>query len=57
LIEDQKRTVATLTAAGTDATEALKVLDAYERSHDLHLAEIEKLLDALDKLPPSDGKV
>ncbi|QIG51056.1 hypothetical protein G5V57_27020 [Nordella sp. HKS 07] len=57
LIEAQKRIVATLTAARTDTKEALIVLDAYERSHDLHLAEIEKLLDVLDKLPPSEGKV
>jgi len=56
LIEAQKRIVATLTAAGTDTKEALTVLDAYERSHDLHLAEIEKLLDALDKLTPGESK-
>ena len=56
LIEAQKRIVATLTATGTDATEALKLLNVYERSHDLHLGEIDQLLDALDKIPAGEGK-
>lgn len=55
LIEAQKRIVATLTATGTDAREALNTLDALEQSHDLRLGEIDRLLEALDKLP-ADGK-
>lgn len=51
MIEAQKRIVATLTAAGADAREALNALDALEKSHELHLGEIDRLLNALDTLP------
>ena len=52
VIDAQKRIIASLTAIGSDTLKAEKTLEAFEQSQDLRIAEIDRLLDVLDKLPP-----
>ena len=49
LIEAQRGIVASLKAAGGDARAAENALDAMEQTQNLRLAEIDRLLDALDE--------
>ena len=51
-IDAQKRIIAFLTAIGSDTLKAEKTLEAFEQLQDLSMAEIDRLLDALHKLPP-----
>jgi hypothetical protein len=46
-IRDQKRAIASLMAARSDACHAEQDLQAFERAQDIHLAEIERIKDAL----------
>ena len=48
LIEAQSRIVASLTAAGVDATEAETTLDTYKKVQGRLLDEVQQILDALD---------
>jgi hypothetical protein len=43
-------------AAGSDVTAAEKTLAALDRAQDLQLAEIEVILNELDKLPPFESE-
>jgi hypothetical protein len=49
LIEAQRRVVASLAAIGGNTLEAQNTLDAMEQAQKLQLAEIDRLLNALDE--------
>jgi hypothetical protein len=51
LIDAQRLLVLSLRSAGTGAASAQKTLDELERAQDARLAEIDALLDQLDKIP------
>ena len=50
----QQRVIASLLAGGHDATLAEERLDAFEKSQEMRLTEMDRLLCALDKIPLDD---
>lgn len=51
MIAAQRRIIASLTACGDDVSEAEKLLQAFEDALEMRLGDIDRLLDALDKIP------
>ena len=54
IIGAQQRAIASLLASGHDATLAEELLDAFEKSQEIRLTEMDRLLCALDKIPLED---
>lgn len=54
-VESQKLIIASLRVRTGDVTEAEKLLQTFERDQENQLAEIERILDELDKMPLTDG--
>jgi hypothetical protein len=50
-IDQQRIVVARLFSTGSDTTEAENRLHVYEKLHDRYLADIERILDALETMP------
>ena len=53
-IEERKRIITALCASGKDATEAKQLLTALEEEREKFMAEFDRVLDILDKLPRPD---
>jgi hypothetical protein len=51
LIAKQKASIARLNSLGADKSEADEALARLETTQDIHFAEVERILDELDKLP------
>lgn len=51
-IDQQRMIVATLFAEGSEITEAENRLRVYQRLHKNYLSDINRLLNALDLIPP-----
>ena len=50
-IERQKQIIAVLVASGSETTDARSQLRTLEEIQDGHLADMERILNALDRLP------
>jgi hypothetical protein len=53
-IDRQRMVVATLFASGSETTEAENRLRIYEKLHDNYLADVERILNALNPMPQAD---
>ena len=51
MIGTQQRIIGSLSACGDDVTEAEKLLEDFEQAQERRLEMIDRLLDALDKIP------
>lgn len=53
IVDAQKRIIAHLRACGEDADAAERLLEAFEQKQQFRLGKVDRLLDALDNLPPA----
>jgi hypothetical protein len=51
MIDAQQRIIGSLTACGEDVREAENLLASFHEAQESRLGEMERLLDALDKIP------
>ena len=49
-IQRQRRVLETLTVTGSETADALRLLRAFEETQDSHLADVNRILNELDKV-------